>query len=750
MSRYSHINACLLVGALVITAIWLPFGFEMGGLIEEWGLLGLYSRFGHFFISGPEGNVPSLAMRPLTFLMPALANKLSPNSFVPWHLLLILALLLKGVVGGCLIFRLSHSRLLSVMAVLLFIVYPADTMHLSLRSLHIVWAISFVMLGAYILILTLENRRGGFAVYLAAAAASVLTVTGIAMYEASLAMFLLVPGYFIVKFRVRDVVSIAWRQQGPRWLVFGVGLALYGFYLTGASSIGNSYQGSLLAGGDIFGHLASTLPKLFTIGALHLFWGGWLESLRLVLEQPVSNLIYLFGCTLGLVAAVLVMARVHNEQRGEPSSSAGAFKLMGVGVFIALAGYFPYLFSLPHLSISQRTFLAATPGAALVWIALLAFIVDRSRVLALLVSSAGVLLGLAFQLHQFNHYQYLSNLQRGLLGEVVSQYGRREGTPPIVVRDHSNLLGHTWMFLPENLGYALSYVIGRPTGPVEICRQPAGEWVRRDGLGRTGHCRQVDGQWIFQAADLVSGPGVQAPSGSPMAIRWPLESTVTLDVGRELAAISGGVRTSAGQAISRNQLVDDDPTGLYGVRWPLTGKLWQSNYRVSDCYRWEFGDVWSLELPVRGNGWREAEWTVSGIEKTASAWKTEKDGSLLFELQPRTTDYILRFRLSAVANDQVLNSLTLQINGKQISVVQTGLEGVATVPGDVLRRGDNVLTFQSDVAEDYYGLSIMLDYVALHPKTPGTESPDECSMMGNNQTLKYDGCHAKGVTECQK
>lgn len=464
------------------------------------------------------------------------------------------------------------------------------------------------------------------------------------------------------------------------------------------------------------GLLAATLPKLFTVGGAHVLWGGWVESFRLTTEQPVSNLIYLVVCTIFLVGTAVLTARLPREQPVDVVSSASAFRLMCVGVVIALAGYFPYLFSLPHLSISQRTFLAASPGAALVWVGALALIVGRSRVLTLLVSSAAVLLGLTFQLHQFSHYQYLSDLQRKLLGEVVSQYGQRDGSPPIVVRDHSNLLGHTWMFLPENLGYALSYIVGHPTGPVEICRQPSGEWMRRDGLGRSGHCYQLDGQWVFEEAEPVGGPGLPAPGGPHKVIRWPIATTVTVDVGHDLRTIGGEELTARGGGVSRDQTAVADPTGLYGTRWPLAGKLWQSSYRVRDCYRWDFGDVWSLELPVRGNGWREAEWTVSGLDKTSAAWKTAGAGSLFFELLPRDTDYMLRFRLSAAANDHVLKSLILSVNGKQMSVALSGLEGVATVPVGVLKRGENVLMFQSEVAKDYYGLSIMLDRVMLDPQ----------------------------------
>lgn len=710
MSRFSYVAACFLLAGLVVTAIWLPFGFEMGGLIEEWGLLGLYAKHGHFYLSGREGLLPSLAMRPLTFLIPGLANQLSSHSFVPWHMLLILALLLKGAMGGWLVWRLSQSRTLGAAAVLLCILYPADTMHVSLRSLHIVWAITLAMLGACALIEALEREVGRFVQGALAVVAAILTVGGIAMYEAALALLLLVPGYFFVQRGAVGVLTIA-RRKSWVWLLFSIGLGLYGVYLASVSS-GSSYQGNLVGGGSVLGLLAVTWPKLFTVGALHAVWGGWVEAFRLAMDQPMSNQIYLAVCTLLLLAAAVGMCLPASHPVGG-LRSVQAFRLMLMGGAMALAGYFPYLLSLPHLSINQRTFLAASPGAALLWVGVLAFVVAHSRKVMLLMSFPAVFLGLTFQLHQFSHYQDLSDIQRRLLGEVASQYGRREGAPPVVVRDHSNSLGHTWMFLPENLGSALSYVIGHPTGPLEICRQPAGEWMRRDGLGRTGHCYVADGQWVFEAAPLASGPGLPVSSEPRRVVRWPVSTTVTLDVGQEMVLDSSGISNLPYASGSRQDPAN--PTGLYEVRWPLTGLLWQSAHRVRDCYRWDFGDVWSLDLPIRGSGWREAEWEVSGLRKTSAAWKTGERGSLYFELLPKDDSYLLRFRLAAIARESVLRSLVLSVNGVQLPMTQQGLEGRAIVPAGVLKQGSNVMVFESDVATDYYGVSIKLDRVVVAP-----------------------------------
>ena len=50
---------------------------------------------------------------------------------------------------------------------------------------------------------------------------------------------------------------------------------------------------------------------------------------------------------------------------------------------------------------------------------------------------------------------------------------------------------------------------------------------------------------------------------------------------------------------------------------------------------WSFGDIWSLELPIRGSGWREAEWNVEYLERSAASWKVESEATILFDLDEK-------------------------------------------------------------------------------------------------------------------
>ncbi|MGY3620446.1 hypothetical protein [Bradyrhizobium sp. USDA 10063] len=68
----------IIAGLALVAAIWLPFGFALGGLIEEWTELGLFAIHGPIFLvdeAGAAGNVS----RPSAHLCSA-SSRLLPGS----------------------------------------------------------------------------------------------------------------------------------------------------------------------------------------------------------------------------------------------------------------------------------------------------------------------------------------------------------------------------------------------------------------------------------------------------------------------------------------------------------------------------------------------------------------------------------------------------------------------------------------------------------------------------------------------
>ena len=64
---------------LTILFIWLPFGFELNGLFEEWIILDLFRTHGLFFFATHSSPLPDQSLRPLTILPHAIAYWMEMN-----------------------------------------------------------------------------------------------------------------------------------------------------------------------------------------------------------------------------------------------------------------------------------------------------------------------------------------------------------------------------------------------------------------------------------------------------------------------------------------------------------------------------------------------------------------------------------------------------------------------------------------------------------------------------------------------
>src|SRR5260221_13906064 len=86
----------LILPAFVVAALWYPFGFALGGLLEEWDVLTLFSQNGVFFFATASSPLAGHMQRPFTVFFQAIAFTLDPDSFFYWHVFLAASLVLKG------------------------------------------------------------------------------------------------------------------------------------------------------------------------------------------------------------------------------------------------------------------------------------------------------------------------------------------------------------------------------------------------------------------------------------------------------------------------------------------------------------------------------------------------------------------------------------------------------------------------------------------------------------------------------
>jgi hypothetical protein len=710
-TRFVPLAAVLLPSLLTLVLLWLPFGFGMSGHIEEWGLLGLYNTYGAIPFITADGPLAAHAVRPLMSLPFWGSYALSPDSFAGWHWVLLAGLLAKGAGAALLARHATGSWRWAVVFAPLVLLYPADTMQLSFRSQHINWSIALALLASALMLHAAGQRRATR--YWFALLSGVLLLTACAMYEAALT---LAPLALLIVF-IRHGFGGTWhwlRSHSGVLLLLWSGAVAYLLYGSWVATQVASYQ-STIAGGSrgAISVLVESLPKLISIGFSRLFLGGWRDALAM-LRIEYANYAYLALAACLLAVVVLTAWRRVPREPAQPPSQA--LRMAGAGLLAAAFGYAPFLLLPSHMAISQRTFLWATPGAALVCLSLLLLLARRQRWLAAAAATLLLGAGMGAQLFQFHHYSNVALLQQAQLRAIVSTVDGNLRGKTLLVLDESNSLGHTWTFIGNHLQGALTYIYGKDVGPVHVCHMPGGEWQHADGLSRKGSCGKDAQGWVLMPAPVVSGPGyVPPPVAEP--VRLATENLVVVvirpDFSAVLASESGGWQ---------HGLVPSDSVArrrLEGVLAPFEARQWIifADQLPSPRYRWSFGNWWSMELPTRGSGWREAEWEPSGTGHVSRAWQVASEASVEFPLTPQPGSYLLRGKFGNFASAAVRQSVTMAINGQAVpfqALAEGGFEAV--VDAALLKRGLNRFSMQASVDAQYYGLAGQLDWFELAPR----------------------------------
>lgn len=703
----------------VVLMLWLPFGFALTGLIEEWDVLNLFTTNGLFFIANAGSPLAAHALRPLTIFPHAVAYWLDPNSFNYWHVLLMAALIIKGAGAGFLTWKATGRASLAAAAGALVIVWPADTMQLSFRGLHINLSLSLLLLSGAVWVAA-SDCASAVRGYALAVVSALLYLAAVMMYEAAFALTLL-PFLFLY---VRGGLRGAWadfRRRPGVWGVWFCGVAAYVLYALYVLTHAKTYQGGVVGGRAMVAGLIAALPKLFSVGLVRSIAGGWFDALRVARhELNFLGALYAGGVVLGGGAAAWGCTRVlRRVPRPTPAGEGGVSfavipRLVIAGLLLICMGYAPYLTSPAHMAISQRTFLFATPGAVLIAVAMLALLARIGKPLAVLAALALLCSGFGMQLFQYHHYNFIGETQRALLRGMLESMDGDLRQKTLIVRDESNYTGHTWMFLPDGLHNTLNYLTGGKVGAVEAYHLPGKEWTRGDDLARSGECVEDAQSWTFRYLPAVSGPGYVAPPPAPSVVvakNQALAITLRPD---------GSAVPSPAQEARRHFLLTD--TGVGGARYrgvllprpPLFGdSLFRDKRKLPD-YRWDFGDWWSMELPIRGSGWREAEWDIHFFRHNAVSWKTRRDARLYFEFAPLAADYWLRGRFVTLGSEEVKRSLTISLNQQPLTIT-LGDDGrfEAPLPKGILVNGVNCVEMYSAIDDKYFGLSVRLDWFEI-------------------------------------
>lgn len=702
----------LLVPSLIlIVLLWMPFGLHMGALLEDWGLLRIYSEFGHpIFFSGGTGELAQHQIRPLMTTLWAIAYAVDPDSWWFWHVELALSLLIKGASLTWIAFYLTGSRRWAVVAGMLFVVWPADTLQMAFRALNIGFTAGLATLAAALFIAAYISERSGRQMVLALLGGFCIVI-GAWMYEV---MLLMLPLPFLAMW-AREGFVRTWmliRRGWPITLAWGGAVIVtFGYILFVTLTAKATYQQAVAGSGQqLVATLKTTAPMLFSRGVVRSLADGWLDAVRIVSKDLHWNA-YLLAVLLVIVLVVWLADYGFEDTAPRPSATR-LFRIAFVGLLAVLLGYAPFLVSLGHVAITQRTYLFVASGSALIFVAALVGLDRWSRAATALIAVLLLVLGVAQQLYQVRQYTAIHDRQREVLRAIVEQAPHVPAGKTLVVLDESQRINHTWL-LSSVLHSALAYVYDKANQPVEVCLWPAGVWAH-DAVGRQGNCVETPDAWIFKGAPVLP---VQGPSAVVKEVRLMKSDAIVVRIHAD-----GAPPLTAAVAQNRRMLEEEDSSVARRYRRAIGTETWPSGLRffaeaedrLGPTYRWDFGKRWNLDWPEAGSGWGEAEWLYTPFRQTSVVWMTLPRTSLVFPLTPEAIPYRLNLHLGAPWTDG-RGEVSVRINGSVVqSAWESELDLAASVPAVLLKQGMNVVEFEAPLSKNW-GVSMRVDWITLAP-----------------------------------
>ncbi len=701
--------------AVALLLLWLPFGFSITGLIEEWDVLALFTLHDPILWVTGDGPLAAHRLRPLTVAPHALAFMLDSDSFYYWHVLLAASLLTKGIASALLGWWLTKSKRWATVLALLVLFYPADTMQLSFRSFHIDWAISLGLFGttacAYAFTLQRAWQRG-----IAISLAVITAMLGTFAYEAALTYAVIPFLALFARLGLRDAIS----QVRVRWRIAAIWVCAAGInvaFILYALRSGQTYQSTLMVGTEAAPMLLERLVRLAQIGYGRSLVGGWLDAAA-ILYYEFRNYGYLIIALLGCLLVVRRYCKVAPGQAAIADNATPAtnvVRLAILGLAIILLGYAPFLASWPHLHISQRTFLAATPGAALVVVAIIIAFARRSEGLGIILASACIALGFSSQIFQFEHYSRLSTQQQILLRDIVANVPPPAAEQTIVIIDKREQLNDVWM-LRDGMVMALTYLYGRQINTPVICSPLNDVWQKLNSQGRVGTCTESESGWTLSETPLAgqdTRPETQFVSRDSALV-------VTLEADGSSHGSEDATEYQAALAHGHSPVARRYRNILDRESWPFRPDLFRQQQSGND-FSWDFGRWWSMEQPTRGAGWLPAGWSSTGTSlpvMRSLTWKNQPVATLQFVMVPAGGPYVLKGRIPQMVPPTSAETMEISINGHPLAPVWAGpTEFSAKVDPGMLRNGNNEIRFESPVSNDPTPLSFLADWFVLEPVT---------------------------------
>jgi hypothetical protein len=704
-------NATSSVVAIVYTAIFVgliygPVGWSMMGLIEEWDNFYLFAKFGVFYIADAGSPHSEQRIRPLAALPFSVGYLFGPNAFVVLHVLQATSLVFKGLAIAVIIDWLLANRLIAVLCGLIFVVYPADTMQMTLRAVHINCAVA-LSVGGIALLLDATRREGSTIRLSESIFAGVVFLAGSLIYEAGLFLAPLPLLVWWARFGWSSGAARLRAQIGPA-VIWGSAVAIAAAYVLAMSLSGSNYQMDVT--GDhwtMLSDVVARVPLLFTIALYRLFAHGWYDGFRMLLEH-LNFWPWLIGATIALISLLLIIPMPPREN---PIEWPRTVRIIIAGFAAAILGYLPYLTSYSHLMTPQRTYLYAAIGATIVVAGLMHALAKIRPALAILLGALCLLSGMGSQWEQMAHYTALSNRQRMILAGILEAApdAALPNSKRLLIIDRSGSTSNTWMLRGLEMRNALTWLYGAEVSPL-VCTEPGLLFSSflTDPSGRPGRC-------IESAAGWNIGQGLAEPIHPTSSdIRLPI---YLANSDAQLLAIEpdGHVVALTPTPVSQpSSSVTGRWQSMLGC-WPASACMFQLPDAASSSFHYDFGKYWGLDDPPWGGGWRDEEWNLPSLNPVSWSWMIAPEANLWFKIKPQPGHYYLRMRLYYWISQNAKKSLTISLNGETLEAKPVDDRDLqADFNSSILKPGLNELRLKAD-QDPQNGLSVAVDWVNIGP-----------------------------------
>ena len=639
--------AAVLLAAVLVGAIWAPYGFSMSGLIEEWDMRYLYAsgRMGWTAFPGqPMGDL--FAARPLTPVPFVLAHVLAPHSFVGFHVLLIAACALKVFAGTAIGWWLFRNRILALCLGALVLVFPADTQQIALRNIHINLAIALMLAGCWLSLHALyapRFRQRSVLVSLGALAA----LAGSAIYEPVLPLYVLTPLLIFARLGIGRAWRLA-RRRPAIVVAWSCGAITSGLYLFYAIAVRQSAYQVTLSGGKSGGILKSILAQageLVDTAGYRVFFDSWRASWLIATEDMTS--VGYFVVAFLLVSALLLVADRRSVR--VPTSLARLLRTTAAGLVVLCAGYLPVLASASHVAISQRTFLSVAPGSAIVVVAVVALVALASRAATILICTGLVCLGLVMQVFQHDVYTRATVDVAEPYLERVAQSSDSTKRIHLVI-DESGVGGNLGGVYVSKLKYGVPLLRSAFEDEYFLCRpRPLHAPMP------SSTCRLEHDTWVVGSAEGA-------------VERFPASQVDVITMHRP------------------------EPV-------PQRFSLFRPARASSERYECVADSMWGFNRFCPGEGWSDGETSRAGLRRLSVFHAVASSPSLFIDLKPIEVPYLLRIALAYPVPKAIAGRWQVEINGSPLALrPATATLYEAEVPRALLLSGANLLSMRNAYA----------------------------------------------------